>query len=470
MILILSDRTARADFGPASAAEPIFSWQSERLAGQTIVHSAEAALAAGPRCGKNVWVLCEDLWTQTLTLAAPAVAGLSEQHLRLVLAFELESLSGLAAGDAQLGYTACARDADEATFWVTQIPKSDHQQIQQAIQSAGGRMRGICHPAGLPGPSRRDAEPGSWSRIEAWGDITVGLSCTPPAQPGATVFGGSPGQRNWRQGVEQWLDAQQAAGPVELLYRWRVPSDDLFEGLTGLYRLDALEGPGLDVYLKRWADALAAGPAAVPMIRPAARQLSRAVYVAASIVLLAATVAACVAGGMWMENRTADLRAQAVRVDRPRKDAAVLDKRISGLERELRKLQPRLPTRVAARPVRDIAAERRRVASLLDALSDLAGDDRVITQMSAGPGGTVTVEGLCTNPASADSLAVGLGQKLDGEWLVRGAQKTAMLSAPDGGPWDFTIRLAPPKPLAGQTSAATPKSTTAVRTAARAAR
>jgi hypothetical protein len=85
---------------------------------------------------------------------------------------------------------------------------------------------------------------------------------------------------------------------------------------------------------------------------------------------------------------------------------------------------------------------------LLEALGRLGDEGRVITRLHADNGGGVTIEGLCLKPELADALAVRLGQELDAQvWQVRGAQKSARMTSPDGGPWEFRVALAPSRIL-----------------------
>jgi len=81
---------------------------------------------------------------------------------------------------------------------------------------------------------------------------------------------------------------------------------------------------------------------------------------------------------------------------------------------------------------------------MFQAMSQLVSEERVITHLRAEGRGRVTIEGLCLKPESADSLAVGLARELGPKgWEVRGAQKSARLTNPDGGPWEFKVTLLP---------------------------
>jgi hypothetical protein len=295
----------------------------------------------------------------------------------------------------------------------------------------------------LPLPWQEASLGHPWWRLEAWGDITVGLTGQADGTAKVRFISGSPGQENWKQAVTEWL-AECAGQQAELLYRWRLPSDDLFEGLPGLARLPNLEEQVLERWLKLWGTALAKNPVPVPMVEPAVRVVSRRTYVKASAAMLLVALALCLGHGLWMKQRVAAVLVEAERCDRPRQEAAELDRRISALEAELSQLTASQNKEPLVDPVADLSRQRGRIPALLQALSLLGSEDRVITRLRAQPHGGVTIEGLCLKPDSADSLAVGLGRELNGkEWEVRGAQKSAHLASSDGGPWEFQVTLSP---------------------------
>lgn len=168
MILVANDRLARLDLGEAPSRPVMFSWQAERLPGQMPEQAVEAALVLNGRCAKAVWVLCEDLWTQSLSLSAQSVRGLDDRQLRRVLAFELESLSGLGADQSQVAMLPLAAETEGArqTYWVIQAPNAELHQLQSVIRHAGGRLKGLLHPSGPPGSAAMPA--GEGEGLERW--------------------------------------------------------------------------------------------------------------------------------------------------------------------------------------------------------------------------------------------------------------------------------------------------------------
>jgi hypothetical protein len=442
LILVCSDRVARMDFGEAPRREVLHSWQATCPPGQLLDQSIEVALASNARCGRNVWVLCEDFWTQVLSVPGAAVAGLAAHQIGRVLAFELESLSGLAAADSEVAFVAGAQEAGHREFWVTQMPAADLRRIQQTIRGAGGRLRGLAHPAGVPLPWQEGDAGRPWRRIEAWGDVTLCLTGRAGGEVGTRFVRSSPGQQDWKEELSRWL-AQDEGQQAELFYRWRLPSDDLFEGLAGLDRLPDLEGQAVERWLTLWAEALTGGADRIPLIKPPAQVISRRTYQILSAAAAALALAVCVAHGAWMKYQVQATRGQVARIDGPRRDLAAINKKILAQQADLRKLEDKLRPE-GIDPAAEVARQKSRIPALLAALGRLGDEGRVITRLHADNGGGVTIEGLCLRPELADALAVRLGQVLDAQsWQVRGAQKTARMTSPDGGPWEFRVALTP---------------------------
>src|SRR5947209_17102755 len=103
ILLLTRQSIVRADF--TSAHEPAGVWAQPRPDDQEWPMLVEIALALGSRPGGMVFVLCSDLWTQTLTLNSSA-ARLSPQDLASALNFEVEALSGNSAFESMVAVQA----------------------------------------------------------------------------------------------------------------------------------------------------------------------------------------------------------------------------------------------------------------------------------------------------------------------------------------------------------------------------
>jgi hypothetical protein len=167
--------------------------------------------------------------------------------------------------------------------------------------------------------------------------------------------------------------------------------------------------------------------------------------------MAAVALAACIGHGYWMKHRVADIGAQTVSAQGPRQEMTRLNGQISALEVELKQLDKKRPAPVGSDSAEGLIRQKKRICALLEAMGHLVCQERVVTRVRAEDQGSVTIEGLCLMPDCADSLAVGLARELGKSgWEVRGAQKSARLTSPDGGPWEFKVMLLPsgtlPKP------------------------
>src|SRR5258708_7376597 len=118
LLLIQADQLVRADF--SGGAQPALKkiWRQARPAEMDLTLLVQSALKLGPRCGRSVWVLCEDLWTQLLAFPVATVAGLDDNQLARAFAFAAEPLSEVAGTDAALGYVATDISQDLRSFWI----------------------------------------------------------------------------------------------------------------------------------------------------------------------------------------------------------------------------------------------------------------------------------------------------------------------------------------------------------------
>src|SRR5262245_14213592 len=83
-------------------------WSRQRPVGMELPGLVDAALRAGGRRPGDVYVLATDFWSQKITLSDDATHGLHRDEVSRSLAFEAESLSGLAALDSEIGYCITA--------------------------------------------------------------------------------------------------------------------------------------------------------------------------------------------------------------------------------------------------------------------------------------------------------------------------------------------------------------------------
>jgi len=177
--------------------------------------------------------------------------------------------------------------------------------------------------------------------------------------------------------------------------------------------------------------------------------------------MAAVVLALCLVHGYLMKQDLADTRAKIAEAQRPRQEITELNGRISTLEGELKQLDKKRQASTGIDPTESLIRQKKRIPALLEAMSHLVSNERVITRLRAEGRGSVTIEGLCLSPGSADCLAVGLARELGASgWEVRGAQKSARLTNPDGGPWEFKVTLLPSGTLPHSSSTASATGTT----------
>lgn len=140
LILVTATRIARADFdGGVRACKT-----AARPAGASAAEAVRAALALDGKAGA-VWVLCEDVFTQSVSLSPAQVAGLTQEQLGRALSFEVEPFSGIPVAESVTGF----HRSSEGVFDVIELPRADRDAILRATEDAGGKLVGIAH-SGIP--------------------------------------------------------------------------------------------------------------------------------------------------------------------------------------------------------------------------------------------------------------------------------------------------------------------------------
>jgi len=453
IVLVGSDRLARADFSSGSAPMAV----AERPRAASAAGSeawelptlVETALALGGRCGKRVFVLAEDAWTQTLPLATAAAAGLDPAQLGRALAFEVEPLSGIPAGESALGFVDVGggRGAQgRRVFWISEVPASSRDGVNAVVRAAGGKLDGIAHPGGVPRPLGAAAAPsGAWRRFEIWRQATVCLGgATPAGASRVEVINANPEQASWRPSLSRWIETEDdpaAAG------EWLDRNGRAALPIAAAWRPHSLaSNDTLESWLRAWAAEIGASRRAVPTVVPATTQVPRRRLVATAIGLGVVVVAACVAHGLAqrsIENAGRDqleeLKAPAARFAESEKKAKQLDGELAKLAADNRRAEA-----LAEGGTLRIAIERRRIAALLQAAADSRPDDLVVERIEEAGPGDLAITGVTLRSGLADELATFLSERLAPLGLVvEPAEKKSRLLLDDGGPWDFSIAIRP---------------------------
>lgn len=156
LIITEAHRVVRADICAPGSKEPARIFSQPRMGGSTLGETVRAGLALAPGCGKNVWVAASEIWSQILTLPAAALAGLKDAELAAALAFEAEPLSGIPSSNAAIGFVPVQppRKDGMADVNAIAIDLFTRSELQAAIKSSGGNLRGICALKDLPAESK----------------------------------------------------------------------------------------------------------------------------------------------------------------------------------------------------------------------------------------------------------------------------------------------------------------------------
>jgi hypothetical protein len=466
LFLIKSDLLARADFGPFDSAQdrpapdfvPLEFWEQPQPANVRLYHSLEVALGTGGKCGQIVWVVGEAFWTQTLSLPASALGGLTKDQIARAIGYDVEALTGLSGADSALGFCKAAPSDESEHLWITQVPLSARAQIQSAVEKAGGSLGGILHPGGLRGPLEAafDASGSTqtWRRIEVWKDATLCLMGRGEDAQRVAIINGDPAREAWRATVARWMTSNDA-GHSE----WLGPPGSMANDLSGDNDkpwdvLPPLTGDALKRWLGRWAAKLANEAAATPVIEPNRANTSRHKQLIAVAAVTLACVAACIARGVWLDGqrtKRADQRTMLATqfahesstlkvLQAPKQEWDRLQSEIKSTRSDIQKLRTQR-TRTGFHGVPDFELQRHRVAELLAALARNAASDLMIDHIEPEENGDMLIEGKCLPNTSVDTFAGALAAVLPGVgWEISPAQRKLSGLIPGG---DFKLRVTP---------------------------
>jgi hypothetical protein len=428
ILLITNELIARADFSGGAKPRLIELRQQRRPSDSDLGKLLTEAAKLGSGIGRRVWVLCEDLWTQLLIVPSAAVNGLEDEHVLRALAFEAEGLSGTPAGEAALAARQIQADPSQSTFWLSSIERPVLDQFQRRVREMGGKLAGLCHPAGMPAPILQ--QPGTWRRVESWSQSTVCIALE-SGKPRVAVFGPSSDQQD-----ESWLRSGKA-DHTELLFSSGGGPDD------GL----ALSDPKvLEAWITAWAAQLVSPSIAVPCIVPDVTPVSMQVLLTWGILAEAAVLALCVAHWSWTARATDDALQQAAALRTPAEQIATVDKAIGSKRTEFEKLKTEVDQFEFVRKsaLQEFSIQKNRVLQILSSLAESKVADVMIEKIEPDGASGTSVHGLCMSPTQADELAIQLMKPLERVGLeVIPVSKQGQYLLTDGGPWNFTLSIKP---------------------------
>jgi Tfp pilus assembly protein PilN len=442
ILLITRDELLRADVLRGSSAALSLCRAARPAAVDDLATLVEAALRLSTARPGQVWVLSTEIWTQTIALAAQTVAGLEPQQLARALGFEAEPLSNIRGVEARAACVPVSAAGNERVFWTTILPEPQLQQIELAVERGAGRLAGVAHPGGLPSllAAEVPAAPAAWRRVELWPGAIVCLSAAEGRELRVHVVNSDPRPDRWRRDLEswddlpadgerhEWLHATAAIQPDEL------PADD---------RVCLAEPDSARRFLAAWGAELSAGPARVPVIRPAKRPMSVATRRTLAAVAAALCLAACVGHYLAVESIRGARAAETARLRRPAEQLAQLKKDGDQLRTQRDKLRTECDRLNADMDNcrRVMLSQRKRVAQLLAVLARQDPDQLVLEKIT-GSGDHVVLYGLSLRPEAVNALAKILNSELGPlGWQVQVPNEKAREMLSGGGPWQFEVHI-----------------------------
>ena len=440
LLLITRDRMVRADFASAGASESLSVVQRDRP------ESDDPFVLVGEMFGRGtakpgwVFVLTTDCWTHSLSLAAANTGGMNDEELGKALAFEAEPLSGVNAFDALAGIVPLGTEGGERRFWFSEVATHIRDQFDEAIRAAGGRLAGICHPAGVSLPLEVGSPDAAWRRIEIWPNAI----CRARYQGATLTYLRIDDTLAPGRGRDVQLEAARKETPLvereELLVAEAAADGWASGGATPISLLDEVTQK---LWLTQWLRTLTASKPNVPLIRPAARTLSKqhCLLIGAGLALF---LAVCCFGHHVLVNLAlAAAAAEKVQLEAPGQEIAAIGQQVTALETELKKLKEehgKLNDNVEFCE-KSFDSQRQRLTQLLRHIAADQPRGWVLRRIE-GDGRELKLHGVMVHPRHIGSLVRDLSGGLSSVgWGVEPPEQEAQNQLADGGPWTFQLKL-----------------------------
>ena len=433
---------ARADFSGSPRPALIKVWRQSRPTDLSFPDLVQAALQLGPRCAPRVWVLSEDVWTQTLAMPTATISGLDDVQLIRAFAFESEPLSGIAGTEAAIGYSPVERTDEFRTFCISSIETAVRDQVQAVVRKAGAKLAAILHPGGANSPVSQVPGTHSWRRIEMWRQATICVGGTGHVRNRLQIVNANNAQPRVQASVTAWIAADPTTKHSEVLEaEGRAEKRDA--GESGEPRLTLLSDADLGIWLTTWANVLTAAAPQAPLIVPVPQPIPRHWFILAGLAAEAAVLALCYAHWFVNDRKLAEITRDSEVYIRSNKQAADMDKRKVEVAHELEALTEKNAhaQKVLSLAQNDFERQRNRIALVLKSLAEQRPEDLMI-QSIEGDGSTTLVKGISLRSSLPDELAAKLETVLKPAGVfVQPLDKKASHLQKNGGPWEFTLSL-----------------------------
>lgn len=439
-ILFLNrESIVRADL-PSRSSDSLILLQGERPPVDDVSIVIESALRLGGPCGKKVWILDTDLWTQILPLPLSAIRQSKGNEIAQALKFEAEALSGISAFDAEIGYQELNTVNGEKNFWCSVVSSSQFNQCAELIEAENSRLMGYLHPSACPRPLQSTVkDPQRWRRLEIWPDLICGVVAGSGGSLEKKLINADPESGYWLSEWQEWsaaigeVDAKEALSLGAMTHS---PDEDSVH-------FDLSNNDILNQFLMSWAQAFLAPSSQFAYIIPPRKPIAKPVLIGASAIAALITLALCCAHHTLQLNQISAIKKETEKAELPAKNIAEIDNKLKRLKNEQKKLTKDIDQ--LAKKVKAgqsiLSVQRARFAHLLAEVARNLPEGAVLEGLET-KNGSVTLRGLCSNPEKSHKLATLLAKSLEKDsWTVGGPKTEAQQDLGNEVLWTFELTL-----------------------------
>lgn len=448
ILLIQRERIVRLDLAKQKQGwKTLHTQEMDRQDPEDLPYLVESILQEGAKPARGVWVLSSEIWTQILGLPASKLANLHGNDLNAALAFEAETLSGVAGYDSALAFQEMPREGRLRRFWVLHQSATERDTLATAIQKAGCKMLGIMQAAGLPrnlAPVQTVSAENTqtpWQRVELWPGLVLARQQRPGQAEKLLILNMDPGQGRWQDELQRWEESPE---PIE--HRETLLSTGLaFPSLPERPMIFSLSnGAHLHAWAEGWADALnARGGVTMPKLLGQAKPLSLGFRKMVAVAFTAVVVCLCgwhhVTGKQQLQKYQAEISV----LEKRKAENDGLTKSLDAANKrkdELTKSNELLAAKVDFCQ-RHLQRNRERLAQFLHVLASEMPKDLMVSHID-GKAGEPVIHGSSLDSEHSTRLARALAVKLESYgWTVEPPKQTLRSTAAGIGVYDFQLNL-----------------------------
>ncbi len=434
VILLYNREVIRADFGN-DFDQPVFRIQEKVDVESTFTDVVDQVVNGQPPLATQTIVASTEVWSQIVSLPKLSVTGIAAEELEEALKFEAETLSGIDIDEISLASSPLGRNDEYQQYWVSAIRKTDLDEVNAVLESAGCREISISHPAGLAGTgeliaqkSRRKTD-GSIDAVEIWSELAYLLSnqghrlvkvkqanneqfIRDQIQAKTSVLMGTTAEIDFGESIET-----RSLSDSNVIGQWtgRVASNCL-------NRLDDLPAP---------------------LIRRSKKVGGTPTRHLISGLIAIAVLGFCFWHWSYLHAHNDKIAMQTDLIKQPALDKKKYDSQLISIVEKRAEVE--LEDTALGDDLKRVQFfldnQSNRIEKLLHLLIDLRTPELVILEIGGTEEG-VLISGLSLNGESAQALAKRLREKaVPLGWAVNPARQEGQQKLTTGGPWDYEILL-----------------------------